>query len=150
VGTVLPAGDKLTAGTYYTFAIGTDKAGNIKNSLTNTFTVTATAQSEPLTAAAEGTVSPVTLSTVSATSQSVTLVFTGALNASTATDPTRYRVTVGSVTVELESAALSNSSTVVLGLGEGAVKVGDRLQVTYDVKDSAGRLIRGEVSVTVR
>ena len=81
---------------------------------------------------------------------SVRLVFSGALNAASATELSRYRVEVHGIEAVIESAANVNSSTVVLGLSEGALRDGDTLTITYDLLDLQSRTVGGETPVTAR
>jgi hypothetical protein len=98
--------------------------------------------------ASTGVTSSITLSTATAlvTSNSVQLSFTGLLDASTATDPTHYRVQVNGTAVAVESAAYDMSTnTVTLGLPQGALKSGDQVVVEWsDLSDTRGNRLSGQ------
>ncbi|HEX8552530.1 MAG TPA: PQQ-dependent sugar dehydrogenase [Abditibacteriaceae bacterium] len=148
-GTQLPSGTtKLPSGSYQVFARAYDKAGNVLLSAVNTFTVVA-GGSEATT---QGSASSVVLSSASAQASSgtVRLVFTGALDIAAASDPARYSVTVEDVAVAIESVQLFNSSTVVLTLEEGNVTVGNVALVAYEIRDSKGLALKGQTKVAVK
>ncbi|HEX8550818.1 MAG TPA: Ig-like domain repeat protein, partial [Abditibacteriaceae bacterium] len=149
-GTVLPSGTNLPAGTYYAHAVAYDKAGNLKGSTVNTFTIinsgstVTTDEGEPASSVA------LSSSSAQASSDTVRLVFTGGLDIAAASDPARYSVTIDGVAVAIESVQLANSSSVVLTLEEGSITVGEVALVAYDIKDNKGLALAGEAKVAVK
>jgi hypothetical protein len=162
-GTQLPSGTtNLPSGTYQVFANALDKAGNAKISAINTFSVVVAAPAvdapvatsptpEPTVAAGEP-VSSLTLSSASAQASSGTihLAFTGAVDPSPAAAPSCYSVSINGVAISVESVRVPSNTTVVLALEEGVARVGDVALVSYDIRDSKGNKLAGEVRVTAR
>jgi hypothetical protein len=139
------SGDALTAlrslpvGFYGVRAIAVDYAGNTTKSVWKRFAVTSAPAREVFS-------SPVRLSTasVSASSTSVRLMFTAALNADDAVTPNLYNVTVNGVEVAVESASYEASTrSVVLGLTENALQSGDLVHVKWQLRDDQGRTLIG-------
>ncbi|MDQ3815957.1 MAG: hypothetical protein M3347_18765, partial [Armatimonadota bacterium] len=94
-----------------------------------------TSSSSPIAAMASGDTSPVQLSSAmaSASRQSVTLSFTGALDAATAEDGARYVVEVNGFAVAASATRYdARSQSVTLSLPEGGLQVGDNVTVTWD------------------
>jgi hypothetical protein len=139
----------LATGTYYAHAIGFDKSGNPKTAVTNTFTIGSVTRS---VITPDAPASSVQVSTASATASiaSVNLVFTGAVDAASATDTSHYTATVNGTLVEIESAALVNNSSVVLGLPELTLNVADKVVVSYSIRDGKGLQLVGEQTITAR
>jgi hypothetical protein len=84
-------------------------------------------------------------SAVARASREVSLAFTGPLQAATALDPQRYILRINGVNCEVESARLDGSGTsVVLTLPEGSIANGAQVQISWKLRDSAGRLLEGK------
>jgi hypothetical protein len=152
-GTQLPSGANLGVRTYTCVAYVYDRAGNRTRSATPdvSFRITAGTTSTVSRPVSEGQKSTVVLSSSSATTGgSITLAFTGALNAAKAVEAARYSVQQNGAELEVESVSLANSTTVVLGLPSGALRVGDRLKVGYDLQDSKNLTLQGEADITVK
>lgn len=133
----LPSDAELQAGVYQLEAVATNDLGLTGSAISN-FTVE--------TSGGGGT-SQVTLSQISATASTntVRLGFTGALDAATAVQPARYTLTINGVTVNVTSASYSASSFVVLlKVPVGALHGGDTVQVSFNLLDSAGRVVSGQ------
>jgi hypothetical protein len=145
-GTQFPSGTTNPSGSYQVFARAYDKASNSLLSAVNIFLV-ATATAAPQEAA-----SSVTLSSISAQASggTVRLVFSGALEAAKAGDPSRYSVSLNSASVAVESVQVASSTTVVLGLEEGGITIGDTATVSYRIADSKGRVLEGVAKVTAK
>jgi hypothetical protein len=144
---VMPSGTQLPVGTYYPYAIAFDKSGNQLRSADATFTVgtTTSGRSTPVEKSA------VVLSSASVSGTSVTLTFTGALNAGAATDVSRYAVTTaGGEALEIESIALKGGTSVVLGLPAGSLQSGEKLSINYNLLDSKNFSLSGDTTVTVK
>ena len=89
------------------------------------------------------------LSTASASvaGDNVTLQFTGALEAETASDAAHYSVTVNGRAVTGESAGYNATThNVTLGLPEGSLRAGDTVVVKWNVLDSKGDAVTGQSS----
>lgn len=146
----MPQNEDLSDGVYVLQARSVDKAGNLSGVISSRFTLKRTTGASNVVSE-EVTTSRLQLSAASATADGrVQMVFTGALDAYMAVDTARYAVAHDGISVGVESAQSAASGTVVLGLEEGAVQAGDRLRVTYDLRDASGRSLRGEASVIVR
>ncbi|HEX8551714.1 MAG TPA: S8 family serine peptidase [Abditibacteriaceae bacterium] len=78
----------------------------------------------------------------------ITLQFTGALEAATAGDPSRYAVTVNGQSVDVSSAAYADSR-VTLWLDEGVLTAGAAVQVAWRVRDSKGLSCIGKTDTVV-
>lgn len=83
--------------------------------------------------------------TASATGSSVTLVFSGALDAASAGDPTHYAVTVNGQGAAVESAAYNAvRNSVTLALPEGSLQPGDQVAVQWGgTRDAPGDVLTG-------
>jgi hypothetical protein len=90
--------------------------------------------------------SSVRLSLTSVQDALVRLTFTGALAAS-ATEPSRYSVSVNSADVEVEGATV-NGNSVTLLLPASRLKTGHEVRVGYELEDVQGRRIAGETTLT--
>jgi hypothetical protein len=136
----LPAEGKLTAGGYRVEAVATDKA-NLTGTAVSEFTVSTSG-------GGGGGTSTVTVSQSSASVSisGVKLVFTGALDASTAIVPGNYLVTVNGVAVPVESVSYSASNfSVLLRLPANTLRSGNTVQVTYsNLKDTTGKTVSGK------
>ena len=132
--TGLPTPAQLLPGSYRLLAIAVDAAGN-RSQLTQSFSVPA------LTA-------PTALSTASASvaNSSVTLRFTAALEAESASDAAHYSVTVNGKAMMPESAGYNATThSVTLGLLEGSLKAGDEVVVKWSgLSDSKGDAVAGQ------
>ncbi|HEX8551181.1 MAG TPA: S8 family serine peptidase [Abditibacteriaceae bacterium] len=131
------------AGTNYRIAVdGYDgETGDIVLSWTQIVGVTTNAGPE-----SEATPSPVKLSSATArvAGAVVQLHFTGALDSDGASDPARYIVAVNGRKIACESARSGdNGTTVTLTLDEGELHTGDKVTVSWQVPDSAGRQVTG-------
>jgi len=118
-----------------------------------TWTITNTALSAGERAA--GAASPVALSSAEARAdgQSVTLTFTGALNAAVASDTTHYRVEVNGQAVAVQSVVYaSRHNSVSLSVAAGTLQAGHQVVVAWtDLRDSQGATLSGQAGpVTVR
>ena len=133
----LPSGTNLLAGSYRLEAIATNNL-NLKGSAVSEFTV----QSGD-----GGGGSEVTLSQITATASisTIKLGFTGALDIATATDPTRYVVTINGKVVGVEKAMYSASNfSVLLKVPAIALRGGDTVQVSYNLRDTQARVVSGK------
>jgi hypothetical protein len=92
----------------------------------------------------------VSLSSISATTGGVQLVFTGALDTGTALDMARYEVRANGRTLPLESSQMVRTGTVTLTLEAGSLHAGDTATITYDLQDTHGNAVRGTALVGVR
>lgn len=144
----LPAGADLADGSYTLIAKPYNYDG--RNGVTGVSTITIRANAPK--AAPIATKSPVVLSSATAqTDGSIQLTFTGALNAS-ARSPINYSLSPDGVTegatleiVSVQQPAPSTVQLTVEGLSRGA-----RIEVAYDLQDTAGRSIRGAAGITVK
>ena len=59
-------------------------------------------------------------------------------------------MTTAGVHVAVESAQILGSGTVLLGLDEGTLRAGDRVQVIFDLKDGRGYTLCRQAIVSVR
>ena len=100
----------------------------------------------------EGARSPLTLSSASANvaADTLTLKFTGALDAATVADLSHYSVQVDGVTVEVEGAQLSQGGdTLVLTLPEGTLDHGSQVLIGWaGLLDAQGLPLEGTIRVT--
>lgn len=89
---------------------------------------------------------PFSIGTASAARSSVTLRFGGALDPTSAGDPSHYAVQVDGRSVTIESAAYdARTMSVTLGLAQGALKSGDKVTVQWSaLLDAAGKLSTGQ------
>ena len=130
----LPSATDLTAGNYRILAVAIDGAGN-RSQTTRSFNVPTP---------------PGTLSAASASvsRNSVTLRFSIALNAGSASDAANYTVTVNGKAVAVESAGYNaNNHGVALGLADGALQAGDKVVVTFTgLSDAAGQAVSGQTA----
>ena len=80
----------------------------------------------------------------------ITLVFSGSVDADTATHVEHYRVLVNGQVVNIESVSFSGAtSTVTLGLPEGSLQSGDRVDVQWhQLQDNTGRELGGSIALT--
>jgi subtilisin-like proprotein convertase family protein len=140
VTNVLPGGANLTAGGYLVAAYAYDRANNSVGANSN-FTVPA-----PGIQTAE---SPYTLSTAAIISNGVQLTFTGAVDASSATNPASYDILVDGRAVAVERATLQSSTVVGLNLPQGSLSAGDSVVVAYTLVDNRARRLTGKASVTI-
>jgi hypothetical protein len=86
----------------------------------------------------------------SSTSGNVQLTFTNVLDTTNASEPTNYIVSVNGAVVAVEGVALSNGNrTVALWLPEGALRIGDQIDVTYQLRDSAGLRLNGSSGAVI-
>ncbi|MBV9470441.1 MAG: hypothetical protein JOZ57_14480 [Abitibacteriaceae bacterium] len=124
----------FTPGNYRILAVAVDGAGN-RGQATSSFTVP-----EPASATALST------AVASVATNTVTLRFTVALHAESASDAANYTVTVNGQTVKVDSAGYNSSNHgVALGLPEGTLKTGDKVVVTYrGLSDSKGNAVAGQ------
>ncbi|MBV9467930.1 MAG: hypothetical protein JOZ57_01640 [Abitibacteriaceae bacterium] len=132
--------DDLAPGTYLLTARAVDRALKVSDPVSRTITVVA---------------SRVTLSnaTANATTNTIDLTFSGALEASDATDATVFTVQVGSHSVAVQSASYdAKTHTVHLMLATGALRKGAVANVHWnDLKDSGGHVIMVQPGpITVR
>jgi hypothetical protein len=99
--------------------------------------------------APQAVLSPIVLSSASADASQpgINLTFTGALAAS-ATEITRYTVEVNGAPVEVDSSSLNSSIRVSLAAESGSFAPGDNLLVKYDLRDTLGRIVKGQTTVT--
>ena len=109
-----------------------------------TWTITGSATTSS-TARSTSQTSSVALSSATArvSSQSVLLTFTGALDATVASDPARYEVQINGAVVE---SATYNAATnsVTLSLASGTLQTGDRLVVCWqELRDKNGMALSG-------
>jgi parallel beta-helix repeat protein/VCBS repeat-containing protein len=103
------------------------------------------------TAARTAHASAVKLSTAGANAavQNVVLKFTGALDDAVLNDVARYIVAVNDKVVPVESIAYDRaSSTLTLGLSQGSLQAGDKVQVNWrELQDRQGLAFSGQTSV---
>jgi hypothetical protein len=101
--------------------------------------------------AARQSTSAVKISIASIAGDKVRLSFSGALDASTATDAAHYAVSRAGTLLDVESVAYDAlSHTITLGLASGAVRSGQTLTVLWnDVSDSTGKAFSGQTIVYV-
>jgi hypothetical protein len=109
-------------------------------------TVSAAGSTSAGTSAASS--SAVKLSSATLQGDAVQLKFTGALEASRATDAVYYQVLVNGKTVEVESVRYEASSrAVTLLLSEGVLNAGDQVEVGWsDLRDAQGRTLSGNTA----
>ncbi|HEX8834245.1 MAG TPA: glycoside hydrolase family 44 protein [Abditibacteriaceae bacterium] len=146
-GTILPSGTNLPAGIYYCLAYAFDQAGNRTRSSESNFRVgSVSGRTSP-----EAT-SPVVLSSSQADSEAstVTLVFSGALNATTATDSSRYVLSIDGAAIAIDDAVCDSSGKITLLLPEGALRSGAIIALHYDLLDAAGRRLQGSTRTAAR
>ena len=86
-------------------------------------------------------ISPFTLSTAKVAGAKIQLQFTGALDATSATDIDNYRVAVGGIAQSIEDAAY-NANLVTLTLAQN---VGANVEVSWQLQDAEGRTLKGSV-----
>ncbi len=138
----LPSGTDLKDGSYLLEAVATNDLG-LSDSALSTFTVE--------TSGGGGT-SQVELSQFSATASTSTvrLGFTGALDAAAAAEPARYTLTINGVAVNIERATYSASNfSVLLKVPITKLRSGDSVQVSFDLLDSAGRVLSGQSATVI-
>ena len=128
----------LTYGNYWLRATAKDKAGNAK--IVDSYFTVSDANSV------------VKLSTASAkmAQNSITLVFTGALDAKVAADISRYVVKVNSIAVAIQSVSYSSSNyAVTLTLAPGSLVTDIKTNIAWTkLYDSVGKLVAGNVDIT--
>jgi hypothetical protein len=142
----------LPVGSYGVRATAVDNAGNLKRSTWKRFAITNTARvADEEEVAAETPTSPVRLSTARAVTDRVDLVFSGALDVASATEPTNFSVQVNGVPAEVESLSYARN-TVVINLPESTLRAGDEVLVQWkNLRDSNSRLLTSpEVQVVAR
>ncbi len=129
----------LTNGNYAVEAVAWDKAGNSTISPLAFFSMSA------------GT-STVSISTPSATAtnNTLTLPFTGALDATVANDISRYSVIKSGTSIAIQSASYNaTTKTVTLNLAAGALTAGTLVKISWTkLFDTTGKIITGSSSVT--
>jgi hypothetical protein len=135
----------LPAGFYGIRVTVSDGAGNITRSTWRKFRITGATTTRSFEEAEVDQVtptSPVRLSTARVAGEQISLVFTGALDAESATDTSNFRVQVNGVAVDVESLNYARH-TVVLSLAEKSLSVGDEVLVQWShLRDEQGRLLR--------
>lgn len=128
---------------YYVRATAKDKVGNIKSSSNIIYNKTGVGVSSI------GSVSPVLLSTaaVTATTSSVRLIFSGALDVDSALDASRYSVLVNGRAVPVESTSYGASTfSVTLLLPESSLRAGDSVTIVWkQLLDVKSRPLDGRV-----
>jgi hypothetical protein len=154
-GAALAALRGLPAGAYGVRATVSDGAGNVTRSAWKRFSITSTTRQyeeepkdeEPVSTPVAG--SPVRLSGAVATTQQVTLRFSGPLNDESASDVANYAVEISGRVIEIESVAYANG-VVTLGLSENALRSRDRVSITWrNLRDAQGRLVRSSNTALV-
>jgi hypothetical protein len=154
-GAALAALRGLPAGAYGVRATVSDGAGNVTRSAWKRFSITSTTRQyeeepkdeEPVPTPVAG--SPVRLSGAVATTQQVTLRFSGPLNDESASDVANYAVEIGGRVIEIESVAYANG-VVRLGLAEVAVQAGTNLSVEWrNLRDAQGRLVPSAATAVI-
>jgi hypothetical protein len=126
----------LTNGQYNLRATARDKAGNITYSSNVIFWKTAGASTVSLSSAG-----------ATATSSSVQLTFSSALDSVIAQDLYRYGVTVNGMPVSVQSAIYSGTGKVTLSLAGGALSKGASVVVKWsNLMDSSGKVLSGQSS----
>ncbi|MDQ3812429.1 MAG: hypothetical protein M3347_00600, partial [Armatimonadota bacterium] len=122
-------------------------AGGLQDGFDALGTWTVTSSSSPSVATASSDTSPVQLSSASASAsrQSVTLSFTGALEAATASEVAHYRVEVNGFVVAASAASYDGRShSVTLSLPDGTLHAGDSVVVGWnELQDAEGRALSG-------
>ncbi|MBV9865148.1 MAG: hypothetical protein JO316_07335, partial [Abitibacteriaceae bacterium] len=140
----------LNAGSYRVIPLAVDKALNLGYPSIITSQGNFTVTSALSTAQAPAAVSPVQLSTgtASVAKGSVTLKFIGGLDADTASDAAHYTVAVNGDAVPVESAGYdATNHSVTLSLPEGALQNGDRVVVSWQgLLDEQGRTLDGKTN----
>jgi hypothetical protein len=149
-GAALAALRGLPAGSYGVRATVSDGAGNVTRSAWKRFSITSTTrqyEEEPISTPVAG--SPVRLSGAVATTQQVTLRFSGPLESASASDVANYAVEIGGRVIEIESVAYANG-VVRLGLAEVAVPAGTNLSVKWrNLRDAQGRLVPSAATMVI-
>jgi hypothetical protein len=143
---------KLALGTYQLEVQAIDRAFIPSAVASATITKGASAST---TAVADSsyTLSSVPLSSTSASAEwdSITLTFAGTLDVMSATDTSSYQVTIDGHDVLVESAGYNQTKGVVmLGLQEGELQPGQKVQINYQLRDVRGAVLSGQVVVTAR
>ena len=140
----LPSGAQLTSGTYRLEAVAYDN---------NNQTATAVSQFSVTSSGGGGggdTTVTVSETTATASNRIVKLVFTGLLNAQSATTPTNYTLTINDKTVNVDQAIYSASNqSVLLKPPANTLRPNDRVQVAWNLIDSLGRATKGKTDVFI-
>ena len=128
-----PTGSLLADGTYTLQAVATDSNGQTA-STTNQFTVKSSGGGD-----GGGSVT-VSQASATASTNTVKLVFTGALNAQSAANPANYTLTINGQPVTVERAIYSASNnSVLLRPAANTLRPGVTVQVSWNVTDSFGK-----------
>jgi hypothetical protein len=151
LGSNLPSGANLVAGSYDLVAVAYDKSNN-RSSAVSTIVITSTTTAASTTATS--TTRQATPSALSRAalqnSDTVVLQFVSALDATDAGNPANYEVRVNGVPVSVESASYSASTSRVALSLENALQAGDIVTVEWrDLLNGTGQpLASGEVTLT--
>jgi hypothetical protein len=137
-GSGWPAGSDLPDGTYSLRAFAYDRVGKSATASTSFKKATQTA-------AATSALVEFSSGAASVTAQSMSLTFTGALDVNSATTPANYSLSVNTQPAVVKSAQYSaGGSTVTLLLPEGTLKAGSAVTVQWNLRDTAGAIVRGQ------
>lgn len=106
---------------------------------------------DPLLVAAQST-SGAKLSSATAQNNAITLNFTAALDADSASDTAHFTIETGGESIAIDSATYNAAArTVVLHLASGALDVGDVVVVRWDnLVDANDMAVAGATTITVR
>jgi CSLREA domain-containing protein len=137
----LPSGGELSHQRYYLRPRATDIYGFATTGKTSFVYFPPPPVTSPIYASAISTFNP------NAFVSTIRLTFTGELAASS-TDTARYQFLVNGIAKPIDSATLPNSITVVLGVTPRSYVAGDALVVKYDLLDTQGRAVKGQISMT--
>lgn len=143
----LPAGAALANGSYIIRVTATDRIGNTVTVNSRFAVGTAAARVASAGSSPEAMRSSIVLSSISAQSDgTVRLVFTGALDPSTS-DSANYAATVDGQAQTVLSAQQVKGNEVILEVPEMSVDA--RVEVSFAVRDTAGRVVSGKAMTTV-
>lgn len=136
----LPQGSNLKPDVYFISAVALDRVRNRGVAQVRIEVVPSTTTAT--------TISQVKLSSATAgTSQStLTLTFTGALDAEVASDESKYSVRVNGQAAMIERLRYLNGS-VSIELAQSTLQAGDEVVVRYDLRDAAKNTLSGESGV---
>ncbi|HEX8834814.1 MAG TPA: choice-of-anchor Q domain-containing protein, partial [Abditibacteriaceae bacterium] len=149
-GTVLPSGANLPARTYYVLAYVYDPAGARTRSVAPDTSFKVEVPNVPFLTQREAQKSAVVLSSASATAGgSITLTFTGALDAAKAVEASRYSVQQNGVELEIASASYNATSHTVTLTLEAAPAAGS-VEVSYELTDSKGLSLTGQTTFGIK
>lgn len=140
----------LLAGSYTLQAYAYDRSG-LRSALA-ALSITVASPTRSGDGSASASLVALSSATASAAGSSVTLIFSGALDAESSGDAGHYTVTVNGQAVTVQSAAYNGGTrTVTLDLGPEALRAGDSVVVHWDqLLATGGGLASGDVALVAR